>query len=510
MKIIDIGIVIDVNDPKNIGRVRFLSYDTKISALQKSYTGPAWDKKDPFIALPFLPMHINIIPQKDSSIKIIRYVAESEGLVNAEYIPGPFTTAHDFTSQQYSEQLTYTSYGVAATPKEDVKSYSNDKNAYEDNYIDPRSIGTMVRSSDVAINGNYGSDLLLTEGGAQLRAGKFVPKETNSIELKKKLDTFPIRGRRDAKLSLKKFPYRAELVTKKININGIDRSDLSYVVEYDINNFTTPTGVTLNIYKIKSSEGDLYKTDKFDDDTALSTGSSSLMYNVTIPITSIHEAYIEVRNFIHSLDREKMITLAPSLPDSYAHPFYFRPVATLKNRVTTLPSEESAKSTFLSGISVGIRVTSGLFFSRTSTNPGIVHKVKTIQYVQNRDVVLNNKGKIVRQDYLEESISSLISDKIYFLSTEKNGVGENKIDFPNLSKYELNQIDYYQNIGPKTFSIVRGEILIDLLEKMVDMLLNHQHGILTTPYWPKDLKDSIRDLRNRMNEDMVNQSLRIN
>jgi hypothetical protein len=46
MKLIDLGTVIDNDDPQNIGRIRYVSYDSVISALQNQYKGPKWDKKD--------------------------------------------------------------------------------------------------------------------------------------------------------------------------------------------------------------------------------------------------------------------------------------------------------------------------------------------------------------------------------------------------------------------------------------------------------------------------------
>jgi hypothetical protein len=97
MKIIDVGTVIDILDPQGIGRIRYFSFDDNIATKQRAYTGPAWDKSDPTVALPFLPTHINIIPEIKGAVKIIKHIAETDGLTNQEYIPGPFTTSHDFS-----------------------------------------------------------------------------------------------------------------------------------------------------------------------------------------------------------------------------------------------------------------------------------------------------------------------------------------------------------------------------------------------------------------------------
>ena len=105
MKIIDIGTVLSNKDPQGIGRIRYFSFDDNISSKQKLYNGPEWDKKDPLVASPFLPTHLSIIPEEKQSVKIIKHIAESDGIVNQEYIPGPFTTSHDFKNQVFKTQL---------------------------------------------------------------------------------------------------------------------------------------------------------------------------------------------------------------------------------------------------------------------------------------------------------------------------------------------------------------------------------------------------------------------
>jgi hypothetical protein len=513
MKIIDIGTVLSNKDPQGIGRIRYFSFDDSISSKQKLYNGPEWDKKDPLVASPFLPTHLSIIPEEKQSVKIIKHIAESDGIVNQEYIPGPFTTSHDFKNQVFKTQLTFTSYGIDSMPGPNVKDFSNSKITFEDNYVEANSVGTMAKTGDIAVYGNYGSDLLLTENGAQLRAGKFVTKETKSKSIKDKLSNYPYRGKTISKLSLKKFPFTAELVKERSIINGINRSDLAHIVEYDINDFANPTGVTLNIYKVKGPEGEKFKTDKFDSRTYNISGNTEQIYSDTIEISSIEEAYVTVRNFISTLDNDKMSVTSTTLPETYAHPFYFRPVIepnSLVERAVITTLEIENKNKFLTNIKVSIRDNHGLFFDKDSAEPTEFQRIKEVNVVRNKHITLDRNNKIIREDFIEQSIGSVISDKFYILSSEKNGLGDRRVDFPNLTKYELNQTDYLEKIDPSTFALVRGEKLIEILELIVDMLLGHKHGVVTPPKWPKELKEKINDLKNRMKEDMVNSSLRIN
>ena len=76
MKIIDLGVCIDNNDPKGLGRIRCIGYDDYVSGKEnyKKYT--PYDENDPFVALPFLPNNINFIPEVNQTVKVLRYNTE--------------------------------------------------------------------------------------------------------------------------------------------------------------------------------------------------------------------------------------------------------------------------------------------------------------------------------------------------------------------------------------------------------------------------------------------------
>ena len=111
MRIIDIAICVDNVDPKGISRIRYRPYGKLVGEIEKAVPNyVAWDDHDPFIALPFLPIHINIIPQKQQSVKIIRYDTEKFAQ-NVEYIGGPCTSHHDIQDQTFAAQHRDTTYG---------------------------------------------------------------------------------------------------------------------------------------------------------------------------------------------------------------------------------------------------------------------------------------------------------------------------------------------------------------------------------------------------------------
>ena len=113
MKIIDIAVCIDNMDPENLGRIRCIRYSSYTGQVERAMNYEAWDDKDLFTALPFLPNNINFIPEIGQTVKIINYNTDKESS-NTEYIAGPFTTRHDFNSQTHSVQIERTTYGNAA------------------------------------------------------------------------------------------------------------------------------------------------------------------------------------------------------------------------------------------------------------------------------------------------------------------------------------------------------------------------------------------------------------
>lgn len=499
MKIIDIGICIDNKDPRGFGRIRVRSISEAESERSKAIKNwEAWSKDDPFVYSPFLPTHINIIPQVEQAVKLIRYDSEKD-LQNQEYIPGPFTTAFDFSYQNELSQLTETSYAKRAEKSPAIKSFTGEKKTYDDGFIKAESVGTLPKLDDIGISGNYGSDLILSEHGVQLRAGKLIDKLGTANELRKELSIYPIRSRKQSKLSLKKFPTTVKLDYTKISDTIIQNTDIKYLFEYDIDSVTNPQQITFNIFQINKAYGDKYKTDVWGLNSTLDSATSELIYENTTTLTStnkLKEAYLLVRDFISKLDLKNLKDIEPTLKEESAHPFYFRPKPDLRS----LPSSE----TFLENIFYGASGDShrrtngfGLVYSNTSLVPPTKKITKVTPYLK----------KISEED---QTFAALSADHILYLSTKNNGTGDKKIDFNALDKYEYTQEDYIRKIIPNTFSSVRGEKLIEVLELMVLILLNHTHGILTPPIYLKAAEDQLKKLIQRAKQDMVNNSIRIN
>lgn len=504
MKIIDIGICIDNKDPKGIGRIRCVRYSDYVSEKERAMEYEPFSDKDPFVAIPFLPTNINFIPEEEQSVKLINYNTATEH-VNTEYIAGPFTTIHDFKGQTFSQQLTDTTYGI---PFKDLPDIFNKNGTYKN----PNTKSSIANKEDYAIYGKYGSDVLFTENGLQLRGGKLVSKSSASGQKKASLVSLPLMGKKSSTIYLKKFPKKLVLtnVTEQKITNEI--KDLSLIVEYDILINEEDYTINFYVYDVLKSFGDTLKTNFFDENTPLPESALKLINTVNDNTTPTQTITIDNSDFIPSAIREFLYTLHedglkkidPKLKkhrksENFIHPFYFRPTITLNSKTYT-----NEEKTFFNNIYNQIT-----FFSEIGPKSGLVWSLtEPIQRPKSEPVV----KQVLKEDpkSSEQSFSAIKSDKIYLLSTDTNETDKN-VNFSSLSDYDLTQEDYLEKIDPFTYSTVRGENLIKILQAMTKVIFNHRHN-LTKPMVKIGYSeyDQLVQLINNMENDILNKSVKIN
>lgn len=508
MKIIDIGICVDNRDPKGLGRIRCVRFSDYVSEKEKADTYEPFSDNDIFVANPFLPNNINFIPEIDQAVKIINYNPEKEN-VNVEYIAGPFTTTHNFNDQSFSPQLTNTSYGVAMKPKSDIFDSKN-------NFRKKSSEGSIAKKEDYGVYGKYGSDLIFTENGLQLRGGKLLSKERANPKDRQDIYTFPIMSKKSSVLTLKKFPYKMIKKVEETTTESVDVKDTRHLIEYDIvdssgnTTLSEPFAINFYVYKITKAFGDILKTNVFNENTVVPESLIKLINVERNDISPTHRIVLpspenftflvsEIRDFIYTLHEKDLNKINPLYEKGELHPFYFRPKQSLITKTGT-EDEINFKQSIFSSISIyGVGPKSGLIFS----SGGAIPQVK-VKKSKKEKFVLDKKSN-------EQTFSSLKSDKIYFLSTDTNNT-EKLVPFENLDKYELSQNDYIEKIDPNTYSIVRGENLIRLLETIIDVLFKHEHNVMG-PFVKTDQFQAYVDLTKlieTMRNDLLNNSIRIN
>lgn len=516
MKIIDIGICIDNVDPKGLGRIRCVRYSDYVGEKEKALTYEAWGKNDLFVALPFLPTNINFIPEINQAVKIINYNTEKSN-TNQEYIAGPFTTMFDFNSQTFSQQIDNTTYGNANKERESIV----DKN---DNYIDKKSEGSFAKKTDFGVYGKYGSDIIFTENGLQLRGGKLLSKGASSSTNRKKMLSYPIMGKRpSASLSLKKFPNKMVLQEKVSTKVETEVKDIKYILEYQVDKLTSTTKIEFFLYKILKSSGQVTKTSFFNENTPLpitvlklinSDGTdSTATFSIDITTETSNFIHSEINNVLHNIidnGLKSILKISGNLVQQLSNsdlpkegedfPLYFRPTKKFIEMSTNDNNEKVTKENILSKVKVfNLGPKSGLIWSQTQlTPPTKKQSVKSLQLKTEKSSP-------------EQTFAALRSDKMFLLSTDTNET-EKSVNFNILDKYEYTQEDYIKNIEPNTYSTVRGENLLRLLYQIIAVVFNHEHNVVGPMVQNSEFEDYVQllELLKSVENDLLNKSIRIN
>ncbi len=512
MKLVNLGIVKDNLDPKGIGRVRYSILGSQTAPSQGADGFEEWDALDPFCASPFLPNNLNFIPTVGQTIKIVQYDLEND-LMNQEYIPGPFTTIHDWTAQSNSGQLENTSYGVAVKQTGDIFNPNG-------TFKKPKANNSLAKHEDCAIYGKFGSDVLFTENGVSLRGGKLLSKESANKTERKDLLTHPLRGKKQSTLSLKKFSSKQEFKEEKEIITKVPTNKLSYVIEYDVDDITDPKKIYWYVYYVREVFGEAFATDVFtsthtpdlstvdsitlinDDDTMTTPTFVQDVNLLGVAGNPVKRTYIKIRKTLCDLHEDglKIKDIKIDIDKSkYIHPFYFRPRQSLVNVIKTTPSVSDFLDNIKPSCNTSISEGSGLFWSISEPSPKPKSEEKKVN-------VLKTLSSIS-----EQSFGTLVSDKIYLLSTDANEVGTKSVPFDKLDTYEYTQEDLLTRIEPNTYATVRGETLLAFLEQLYVVMAGHAHQ--PTKPMVKESYDGWKKLellRDTLKNDLLNKSIRIN
>ena len=169
---------------------------------------------------------------------------------------------YDYRAQTFSQQVTNTTYGNSVKMKPAIRKSSGQ-------YINEKSENVFANEKDYAIYGKFGSDLLFTENGLQLRGGKLLSKEAASELNRQTMVDYPLLAKKSARIYLKKFPKKMTLETKIVKKTVLDNKDLSFIVEYDLSvpspDENNPSVVSFYLYKITNPVGDTFKTNNFTE-----------------------------------------------------------------------------------------------------------------------------------------------------------------------------------------------------------------------------------------------------
>jgi len=529
-RILFTAVVIDNKDPYMLGRVRAIpeqefyldilksiNEDCAIFDNQKNIIGIKkecqWEMLDPFVYLPLLPFHINVVPMESEIINIITPVVQNasspyrtQAANNQYYLQGSYSSPMASPKETYPNAKAFTSQGDLV--KKHYRLRNKDKLG---TYTDVRSKGIFPEPGDNYILGRGNSDIIVKANEVLLRSGK-----TRLLNPKQP----PLPNDNRGFLQLSTFEQtRSGLIknTEEVLIKFIRKTkNVLKLVEWHIENLENTQDLFsgyVYLYNVKP-DGNKTNTNNFSLSTEV-TPSTQLPGSVRFSNLSFGEAVNVINSFIRGLNDgyipffPKHGNVGTAVPNAF--PFYFRPSSRTYGKIQNYASNTSPdKNTEFSNATrfmnaVKLKDTdkqsgNGLVSSRGYLGPFVVPKIEELF-----DSTVDNQSI---------SYGILGSEKLFLLSQDSNNPRRGKIDFSN-TIYGFNDNDIVdKDLLNKTSSSVRGEELLELLNQIVIFLLGHVHphdGLPPDSVSQDGLgSQSIIEKMNKAYTEVLNNNIRIN
>jgi hypothetical protein len=515
-QIIKFAVCVDNNDPRRAGRVRGIKNegdgltDAKIidplkaiikldneARLEKKYK--PWDKEDPYLFAPFLPLHINVIPRRGEAIKCISYETVRGG-INQEYVGPLISQPGEIMGDNYSSGMLNTSFGSQNTPPPDFA---------PEGIPLPEGKGSFPNPDDIAIVGRDNCDIVLgmreksiideTETLLEdwypqilIRSGKLIKNN--------KFTSRPSFNKKPTFIQLNTFPQTLLLEKKEVDKILFDDVPLTTLIEYRLDQ----TALAINqlsgyvvIYKMpyQSSTNDkVYMSGEFNSETNVPLPELIEACRMTFNnVPTVQELGQIINNFISQVDGSEwsrvikpvsgtVKTFNPNVDLNNqnnvgaflqkTHPLYFRPdITTLRLMNKAIPSSAAVGYNQMKVMSNELKKLVNLGGIQTK-GYGLAFTEDEGQRVVTQRTVKTTESEIKSQD-TQQGIISAGAEKIYLLSYNSAEInGPITLD----TNYGIGQEKFITNIEDKTNSLVRGENLLELLQVMVNFISNHTHA----------------------------------
>jgi hypothetical protein len=469
--------------------------------LNKKY----WYKKfDPFVYIPFLPRHLDIVPEPNELVLILYLNADNNiGRINQFYVPGPKSDPRNlkFENSETSKSIMLEglNYGGTSNILDE-----NGELAFTDSY------GVFPEPQDNAILGKNATDVVLKTDvpTVLLRAG--VSNNINQNEN-------PVPNNNMGSLQITYFDGNKisypEKKSKKLEIPNIG---LKKLIEYDIivgleNTVDSYTG-SVKLYNLPELK-DLTSLN-FNFDTPLPSISNVPLFQYDFqakPMSAVTEI---VNTFIKGLNNGEIIfdddNKTSFKPSGEIFPFFYRPSLNVRNILNLTPDPNTQPTDLIKKINA-TTLYQDVKFSESIKTPGfgiVMEKDKFGKQFKMTETVTKPSS------YTNEkiSVSLLRSNEIYLLSYGTS-VGTNPaISFTNQTNYGIDTDFISNEINPKTEPMVRGESLKELLNLIVLFLTTHVHPYHGTPPVPVTNATSLQELQSELEKydtKVLNSKIRI-
>ena len=508
------GYVYDNQDPMMLGRIRVIpetkNYNDIIASVPNwDEQKDIWTSRDPLLFMPLLPFYISQTPKKDEYVHIV-YMNRMSEFNNQFYIQGPFSSPMTTPFEHYQGAKKFLAAGDRIKQGMSLKNQDGE-------YRDKNSEGIFPEPGDNALLGRGTADVIVKENEVLIRAGK-------TKELSK--DKFPIGNQNRAFLQLTRFTQTKKTLPPETKYRLVqDVLLVKKMIIWDIATLNTTadsfTG-SVKLYNLKPSPK--VNTDNFKYDTILKLNSGE-DYGVELESVSFmgktfKESVKAINDFISKVFNPNVtftgitINNPKNLSDQF--PFVVTPSKqtydTGKNFTPSTALNDVVEyvnyKRFFNQIKLNNSKEEGWFL--VSENKGgkplfgpqgtVKEEIVTPTTFQNEDVTYGVLG----------------AQKVFLLSQNSTSP-KGQIDLSN-TLYGIPQ-DKFVGAGDtlfeKTYSSVRGEELVKLIEKIVEFLNNHVHPHANmvpdeATQGSKTTKTSINQLLADVNNTVLNQNIRLN
>jgi hypothetical protein len=491
------GVVVDNQDPLNLGRVRIHLLTDDIGAIKKSYEGfgpqDYWTEKDPFVFNSLLPLYIWSVPKIDELVQIYYHEPNNTQFLNAYYIQGPFNRIQNIVQENYNESQKYTDIsGVQIIGSKNLRNPNG-------TYKNPDPDGVFPDPGDVAVMGRGSTDIILKQDTTLIRAGKYNGELVS--------DRDPVGNKNRAFIQLSKFQNKTTIgdTIKQADLK-VQNLQVNYLVEYEISNpentFDLFNG-GVRLFKLLPNALTTSQNLKVDSNVEQ---YKFIRASQTFSMLSLQDAIAYINNFIQACNSElktKTGTVLFSVLDE-RFPIFFRPSNNSYQLMQTTSINQVRQT--LTGV-----------FSKVKLNA--TDKIGGYGLIYQQGLVgdpikiIPKSFRKVETNALPETYAALGGQHIYLLSQLSQIPGKNKINFSN-SLYGIDEQTFALNIEPNTSSAVRGEELLELLNVIVRFLVSHTHGFPgEAPIPITEDGSSVDNLIQQLNDaysKVLNQYIRLN
>lgn len=492
-------VVLDNNDPLMLGRIRGRLLSDDYDAVVKSQNFKeidAWTEKDPFLFKPLLPYFIYQVPLVKELVFSVFYNNENK-YQNQYYIQSTTSSPLNSTFEEYVGGQETTGFGFQISRPKNLK---NKNTGLSGTTYD----GVFPEPGDNAILGRGRADLIIKENEILLRAAKTTTKLQPNVD--------PVGNVGRSFLQLSQFETIKNFTGIKTFTN-IEKNTLlvNYLIEWAIfNPDNTQDKFTGQVYLFKLKPDSRVNTNNLKVDSKIDDLKSLVTLSEFFAL-SLDEVTIFINKFINDCNSGLKINGKQVFPlTETTFPFFYRPTNQMYNIISSPPFSNSVNDINQSKNLKVLFPTINLYPNTPTKGYGLIWKLDSVGTPF--DI---KKTKDSTYEYVTRptTFGSMGADYLVLLSHLSEIDGKKYINLQN-TLYGINSDKFSDEIMPNTSSMVRGEELLELLNKIVYFLVTHTHSYPLLPpdeqtYTDSNVPDLLSALNNASSK-VLNKYIRLN